>query len=80
MNDALAGGILAGWARHVFGMPTFRVHETDCPEIEAEGQTPAEACACLVQLLIQAIDFASEPGRRSPSGWPWSRPALGAGA
>ena len=45
------------------GMPTFCMHQTDYPEIEAEGRTPAEARDRLVQLLVRAIDFTSEVWR-----------------
>ena len=60
--------IVAGWACDTFGMPTFRVHQTDYPEIEAKGGTPAEACGRLVALLVEALDFASEAWRRQPLG------------
>jgi hypothetical protein len=66
MNAVLGGKIVTGWACNVHGMPMFHVHQTDYPEIEAEGQTPAEACDRLVQLLVQAIDFASEAWRCQP--------------
>jgi hypothetical protein len=66
INAALGGRIVAGWARNAFGMLMFRVHQVDYPEIEAEGKTPAEACDRLDQLLVQAIDFASEAWRRQP--------------
>jgi hypothetical protein len=66
MKTVLAGRIVAGWTRNPFGMPTFRVHQADYPEIVAEGRTPVEACGRLVQLLIQALDFASEAWRCQP--------------
>jgi hypothetical protein len=66
MNAVLGGRLVAGWTGNAFGMPTFRVHQVDYPEIETEGRTPAEACGRLVQLLVQAIDFASEAWRRQP--------------
>jgi hypothetical protein len=47
-------------------MPTFRVHQTDYPEIEAEGQTPAAARGRLIELLVKAHDFASEAWRYQP--------------
>jgi hypothetical protein len=49
-------------------MPIFQVHQTDYPEIEAEGQTHAEACGRLIELLVQAGDFASEAWRCQPLG------------
>jgi hypothetical protein len=68
MNTALGEKIVAGWAYDAFSMPTFRVHQTDYPEIEAEGRTPAEACSRLIAPLVEAIDFASETWRRQPLG------------
>ena len=47
-------------------MPGFRVHQTNAPETEAEGQTPADACDRLVQLLVQSADFAGEAWRDQP--------------
>jgi len=66
MNTILGGKIVTGWACSAHGMPTFRAHQTDYPEIEAEGQTPAEACGRLVELLVQAGDFASETWKSQP--------------
>jgi hypothetical protein len=66
MNAILGGKIATGWACNAHGMPTFRAHQTDYPEIEAEGQTPAEACDRLIQLLIQSAAFASEAWRYQP--------------
>jgi hypothetical protein len=74
MCAALGGGIVAGWACDTPGMPTFRVHHIDHPEIEAEGRKPAESCGRLTALLVEAIDFAGKPGGASPSGWPSSMP------
>jgi hypothetical protein len=68
MDAILGGKIVTGWACNTHGMPMFRVHQTDYPEIEAEGQTPDEACHRLVQLLVQALDFTSETWRREPLG------------
>jgi hypothetical protein len=68
MYTVLGGGIVADWDRNAFGMPTFRIHATDYPEIEAECWTPAEACERLVQHLIQAIDFTSEVWKCRPLG------------
>ena len=66
---------MTGWACNAHGMPTFRVHQTDYPEIEAEGQTPAEACGRLVQLWSGPSTSPARPGAASPSGWPSSMPA-----
>ena len=68
MNAILGGKIVTGWACNVPGMPSFRAHHIDYPEIEAEGQTPAEACGRLIELLVQAGDFASEAWRYQPIG------------
>jgi hypothetical protein len=68
MNGILGGKIVTRWACNALGMLTFRVHQTDYPEIEAEGQTHAEACGRLIELLVQAGDFASEDWRRQPLG------------
>jgi hypothetical protein len=68
MNAVLGGRSVAGRARDASGMPTFRVHQADYPEIEAEGRTPVAACGRLVELLIQALDFASEAWRCQPLG------------
>ena len=68
MNGILGGKIVTRWACNAHGMPSFRLHQADYPEIEAEGQTPAEACDRLVQLLVQAHDFASEAWRCQPLG------------
>lgn len=68
MDAVLGGGIVAGWGRDAFGMPTFRVHTTDYPEIEAEGRTPVEACDRLVQHLVRAVDFTSEAWKCRPLG------------
>jgi hypothetical protein len=68
MNTILGRKIVTGWACNAHGMPMFRAHQTDYPEIEAEGQTPAEACGRLVELLVQAGDFASEAWRCEPLG------------
>jgi hypothetical protein len=68
MNAVLGGRIVAGWARNTFDMPTFRIHPTDYPEIEAEGRTPDEACVRLVLLLVQAIDSTSETWKCQPLG------------
>ncbi len=68
MNPVLRGKIVANWACNAYGMPMFHVHQNEYPEIEAEGRTPAEACSRLIELLIQAIDFASEVWRRQPLG------------
>jgi hypothetical protein len=62
------GKIVSGWACDTFSMPTFRVHQMDYPEIEAEGQTPAEACGRLIAHLVEANEFASEAWRRQPLG------------
>jgi hypothetical protein len=66
MNAVLGGRIVAGWARNTFNLPTFRVHPTEYPEIEAEGRTPDEACDRLVLLLVQAMDFAIETWKCQP--------------
>ncbi len=66
MNTGLGGKIVAHGACDAYGMPTFRVHQNQYPEIEAEGRTPAEACVRLIELLVQAIDFASAAWRRQP--------------
>jgi hypothetical protein len=66
VNAALGGKIVAHWACNAYGMPMFRVHQNEYPEIEAEGRTPAEACGRLIELLVQAIDFVSEAWRRRP--------------
>jgi hypothetical protein len=66
MNGILGGKILTGWACNALGIPTFRAHQTDYPEIEAEGQTPAAARGGLIELLVQAHDFASEAWRYQP--------------
>ncbi len=68
MNAVLGGRIVASWACNVFSMLTFRVHQSEYPEIEAEGKTPAEACVRLIELLAQAIDFASDAWKRLPLG------------
>jgi hypothetical protein len=68
MNAVLRGRIVAGWVRNVYGMSMFRVHQNEYPEIEAEGRTPAEACIRLIELLVQAIDSASDAWRRQPLG------------
>jgi hypothetical protein len=68
MDAALGEKIVTGRALSAFSIPIFRVHQAEYPEIEAEGQTPAEACRRLVDLLVQAIDFASEAWRRQPLG------------
>ncbi len=66
MNAVVKRRIVAGWAQNALGIPTFQVHPTDYPEMEAEGQTPAEACDRLDQLLVQAIEFANEAWRCQP--------------
>ena len=66
MNAILGGKIVTGRACNVHGMPSFRAHQTDYPEIEAEGQTPAEAGGRLVELLVQAVNFASETWKSQP--------------
>ena len=66
MNTALGGKIVVRWACNAYGMPMFGVHQNEYPEIEAEGRTPAEACVRLIELLVQAIDFASEAWQRQP--------------
>jgi hypothetical protein len=66
MNGILGRKIVMGWACNALGMPTFRLHQTDYPEIEAEGQTPAAARGRLIELLVQAHDFASEAWRFQP--------------
>ena len=66
MNAVLGGKVVTRWACNALGMPTFLVHEADYPEIEGEGRTPAEACDRLIQLLVQAVDFAGEPWRCQP--------------
>ena len=68
MNALLGGKIVTGWACNVRDMPSFRAYPTAYPEIEAEGQTPAEACGRLVELLVRAGDFASEAWRCEPLG------------
>jgi hypothetical protein len=68
MNADLGGRIVTSWARDVFSMSTFRVHQSEYPEIEGEGKTPAEACARLIELLAQAISFASDIWKRGPLG------------
>ncbi len=68
MNTILRGKIATGRACNAHGMPMFRAHQTDYPEIEAEGRTPAEASDRLVELLVQAGDFASEAWRCEPLG------------
>jgi hypothetical protein len=37
MSTVLGGGIVAGWARNTFGMPTFRVHPTVYPEAHLQA-------------------------------------------
>ncbi len=64
MNTALGGKIVAGWALSALSMPTFRLHQTEYPEIEAEGQTPVEACGRLAALLVEA----GEAWKRDPLG------------
>lgn len=68
MNTILGGKIVTGRACGAHGMPMFQAHQTDYPEIEAEGQTPAEASGRLVELLVQAGDFASDSWRCDPIG------------
>ena len=68
MNTGLGGKIVAGWACNVYGMSMFRMHQNEYPEIEAEGRTLAEACSRFIEVLVQAIDFASEAWRRRPLG------------
>jgi hypothetical protein len=68
MSAVLGRKIVAAWASDACGMPIFRVHQTEYPEIQAEGQTPADACDRLVELLVQARDFACEAWRRRPLG------------
>jgi len=68
VNTASGGKILAGWAFSPFSIPTFRAHQSDYQEIEAEGATSADACIRLIELLEEAIDFASEAWRRRPPG------------
>ncbi len=68
MNAILREKIVTACACNAQGMPMFQAHQTDYPEIEAEGQTPAEACGRLVELLVQAIDFACEAWRCEPLG------------
>ena len=68
MNADLGGRIVASWACNVFSMSTFRVHQIEYPEIQAEGKTPAEACVRFIELLAQAIDFASGIWKRRPLG------------
>jgi hypothetical protein len=66
MNAALGGKIAGGWAYNAVSMSRFHVHQIDYPEIEAEGKTPAEACARLVGLLVQSAEFAIEAWRIQP--------------
>jgi hypothetical protein len=66
MDAILGGKSVTGWACNAHGMPTFRADQTDYPEIEAQGRTPAGACDRLVQLRVQALDFASEAWRCQP--------------
>ena len=58
--------IVAGWTYNAFGMPAFRVHAIDYPEVEAEGRTPDEARDRLVLLLSQAIDYTGEAWKYQP--------------
>jgi hypothetical protein len=66
MDAAPVGTIICVWVRNTLGMPTFRIHATDYPEIKGEGRTHAEACDCLIQRLVQAIGFASEAWKCQP--------------
>jgi len=66
MNGILGGKIVTRWACNAHGMPSFRLHQADYPEIEAEGQTPDAARGRLIELLVQAHDFASEAWRYQP--------------
>lgn len=43
-------------------MPMLRVRQSDYPEIEAEGPTPAETCG----RLVRAIGLAAESWTRRP--------------
>jgi hypothetical protein len=63
MDAASGGKIVTRRACGAYGMPSFRVHQTNDPEIEAEGRTPAEASDRLVPLLVQSTDFAGEAWR-----------------
>jgi hypothetical protein len=66
MNTALGGKIVAGWASNAFSMPAFRVHQVEYPEVEAEGQSPVEACDRLIALLVAAGEFASDAWKSEP--------------
>lgn len=66
MNADLAENVVTRWGFNAYGMPTFRMHQADYPEIEAEGQTPAAACLRLIERLAQAGDFAVEAWRFQP--------------
>jgi hypothetical protein len=63
---------VAGRTRNAFGMPAFRVHATDYPEVKAEGRTPDEACDRLIVFLAEAIDHTDETWKCQP---PWGRPS-----
>jgi hypothetical protein len=66
LNAVLGGKIVAGWTCNTYSMPMVHVHQREYSEIEAEGRTLVEACGCLIGLLVQAIDLASEAWRRQP--------------
>ncbi len=60
--------ILWGWTRDALGMPAFRVHPADYPEVEAEGRTPDEACDRLIGLLDRSIESSDEAWKNRPLG------------
>jgi hypothetical protein len=66
MNAVCEEKIVTLWACNAYGMPTFRVHQSEYPEIDAEGRTPAEARDRLIELLAQALEFTGEPWRCQP--------------
>ena len=71
MNSVLGGKVAMrrSSARTLFGMPSFRVHQTsDAPGVEAQGQALAEVCGRLIEFLVQAADLAGETWRRKPIG------------
>jgi hypothetical protein len=45
---------------------SFRVHHSDLPELEADGETPAAAATNLAQDLAREIDAAADELHRGP--------------
>jgi hypothetical protein len=61
VNAALRGTIAARWVGDALGMPTFGVHQTDCPEMERLRNN---------LLDVDEILFEEVAASPSPTEWP----------